>query len=70
MCFDLQDWQIKLTEYFKKQEGQPYPTSNQAVVCGFVSPYLNDWKKFVKKLNKEIIWEIRQFEVVLSNNER
>jgi hypothetical protein len=70
MCSDLKDWQKKLTEYFSKQEGQNYPCSNQVVVCGFVSPYVNDWKKFVKKLNKEIIWRTRQFEVVLSNNER
>lgn len=70
MCSDLKDWQIKLTEYFSKQEGRSYPISNQVVVCGFVSSYLNDWKNFVKKLGKEKIWRTRQFEVVSSNNER
>ena len=57
------------SEYFNKQEGQLYPISNQIVVCGFISPFLNDWKKFVKQLNKEIILRRRRFEVVLSNNE-
>ena len=69
MCSDLKNWQKNLTEYFSNQEGRPHSTSNHIAVCGFVSPYLNDWKEFVKKLDKKIIWK-RQFEVVLSNNER
>ena len=70
MYSNLEDWQIELIEYFSKQEGRPYPISNQVVVCGFVSSYLNDWENFVKKLDKEIIWKTRQFGVVLPNNER
>ena len=70
MCSDLKDWQKKLTKYFSKQEGQSYPCSNQEVVCGFVSLDLNDWKKFLKNLDKEITWKTRQFQAVLSNNER
>lgn len=65
-----QEEMYKISNHFSKQEGRPYPISNQVVVCGFVSIDLNDWKEFVKKLDKEKIWRMRQFEVVLSNNER
>lgn len=46
MCSNLEDWQIKLTEYFSKQEGQNYPCSNQIVVCGFCTSDFKKWEEF------------------------
>ena len=65
-----QEEMYKISNHFNKQEGLAYPISNQVVVCGLVSTDLNDWKEFVEKLDKEKISRIRQFEVILSNNER
>ncbi len=72
MYSDLEDWQKKLTKSFSKEEGQPYPTSNQIVVCGFVSTNIEEWKKFVniiKKLDEKA--ETRyENTIFLSNHER
>lgn len=73
MSSNFEEWQVKLTEYFSKQEGQNYPCSNQVVVCGFVSLHRSDWEKFVHN-NKDKI--LRQYlimargEIFLNNNER
>ena len=69
MYSDLKNWQKKLTEYFSKQKGQSYPCSNQIVVCGFVSLYLNDWKEFIYN-NKDKIIRCMKEEIILNNNER
>lgn len=75
MCSDLRDWQIELTEYFSKQEGQNYPCSNQIVVCGFVALYLSDWERFVHDNKDKIARQYRNInimreEILLKNNER
>ena len=72
MYSNLEDWQQKLTKSFNKEEGQPYPNSNQTVVCGFVSTDPEEWEKFVhiiKQLDEKA--ETRyKYMVFLSNNER
>ena len=73
MCFDLRDWQKKLTEYFSKQEGQNYPCSNQAVVCGFVALYRSDWERFVHDNKDKIARQYRSTGkevIILKNNEK
>ena len=69
MTSDLADWQKEIVEYYKKQEGRPYPISNQVVVCGFCTNDLKKWKSF-KKEQKDHIVEEREFSIRLDNGER
>ena len=46
---------LSIKRSIRKQKGQWYPCSNQIVVCGFLSPYRNDFEKF--KLNYNIKWQ-------------
>ena len=64
----LQDWQIKLSEYFSKQEGQNYPCSNQNVCNGFFTPRRELWENFIEKNKENIIW-IRKESVCFKNGE-
>ena len=46
---------LSIKRSIRKQKGQWYPCGNQTVVCGFLSPYRNDFEKF--KLNYDIKWQ-------------
>ena len=46
---------LSIERSIRKQKGQWYPCGNQIVICGFLSPYRNDFEKF--KLNYDIKWQ-------------
>ena len=73
MNSNLEEWQIKLAEYFSKQEGRNYPCSNQTVVNGFFGRRFL-WDNFVKENVCNIIRYCNsRYEnsyIILNNEER
>ena len=62
----------KISDWISKQEGCPYPMSNQTVKCGFVTTNLDKWFNFVEdhRYVKEDASIIMKREIELKNGER
>lgn len=62
----------KVSNWINKQEGSPYPVSNQVVVCGFVTANLDKWFNFVDDHHyvKEDASIVMKREIELKNGER
>ena len=69
MYSELDSWQERIAKHFNQQEGQPYPCSNQVVICGFITEDDDKWKEFIDQ-NKDNIQQLRKEEVRLKNGER
>ena len=60
----------KISDWISKQEGCPYPVSNQRVLCGFVTADYDKWLNFLDIHHDEIALRLRKQEVCLQNGEQ